>query len=126
MNIFVETKLTASSPYIDENVLEEFKKFMGDEGDSLARELIELYLKNTPKLMSDIGNDVKIGNMESLKIHVHSLKGSSAQLGVTGIASLCRNIEDVILEGRFVEIKPMVDKLKAVYKEVELNFRERI
>jgi HPt (histidine-containing phosphotransfer) domain-containing protein len=126
MNLSSETKLVESSPFIDEKVLDEFKKFMGEEGEALVKELIELYLKNTPKLMANIQNDIKAEDMESLKAHVHGLKGSSAQLGVIGISSLCKKIEEVTLEGKFDEIKPLHDQLIEVYRQVAANYQERI
>jgi HPt (histidine-containing phosphotransfer) domain-containing protein len=126
MNLFIDTKLISSSPFIDEKVMDEFKKFMGEEGDTLVKELIELYLKNTPKLMADIENDIKVGDIESLKIHIHGLKGSSAQLGVVGVSNMCKNIEEVILEGKINEIKPLHDQLKDVYQQVATNYQGRI
>ena len=118
-------KLDKPSPYIDENVLDEFKKFMGDEGDGLVKELIELYHTNAPQLISLIKNDINSGDIESLKTHVHSLKGNSGQLGITGIAGLCRQLEDVIHEGRFVEIDPLFEQLQTTYQQVEIVIKNK-
>ena len=126
INNFTPTKLVLNPPYVDEKVMDEFKKYMGDDGDSMEKELITLYLTNTPKAINLIGQDMKTGDIESLKAHVHSLKGSSAQLGVTGIATLCRNIEDAILEGKFVEIEPIFDRLEEIYPQVESIFKNKL
>ncbi|MHC1740803.1 MAG: Hpt domain-containing protein [Anaerolineaceae bacterium] len=125
MNVFLDTKLVISSPYVDENVMDEFKNFMGDDGDDLAKELIELYLKNTPLMITKIKEDINAWNIASLKTHVHGLKGSSAQLGITGIASLCRKIEDVIFEERYSEINQLFTQLEEVYQQVELYYRSK-
>ena len=120
-----KTKLVKHPSYIDETVLEEFKKFMGDEGESLVKELIELYLTNAPQLINLIKNDISSGDIESLKTHIHSLKGNSGQLGVSGIAELCRQIEDVINEGKFVEIDPLFEKLEKTYQQVEIALKNK-
>ena len=73
---------TTLSPLVDENVLDEFIKFMGDEGKDLARELIDMYLKNSPKMLDSIHADLRMNNVDQLKTHIHTLKGSRAQLGV--------------------------------------------
>ena len=126
MNALIETKEKLISPYIDEKVMDEFKQFMGEEGPDMVKELKELYLTNTPKLISNIKKDIKARDMDSLKTHVHGLKGSSAQLGVTGIASLSRDIEDVIPSGRFDEIEALFKHLLDVYKKVKITFTNQL
>ncbi|NMC86818.1 MAG: Hpt domain-containing protein, partial [Anaerolineaceae bacterium] len=74
-----ETLPTTLSPLVDENVLDEFIKFMGDEGADLARDLIDMYLKNSPKMLDSIHADLRTNNVDQLKTHIHTLKGSSAQ-----------------------------------------------
>ena len=116
---------TTLSPLVDENVLDEFIKFMGDEGKDLARELIDMYLKNSPKMLDSIHADLRMNNVDQLKTHIHTLKGSSAQLGVVGVASLCRSIEDVILEGRFSELDDLICQLDKTYSKVTDYYSQR-
>lgn len=116
---------TTLSPLVDENVLDEFIKFMGDEGKDLARDLIDMYLKNSPKMLDSIHADLRTNNVDQLKTHIHTLKGSSAQLGVVGVASLCRSIEDVILEGRFSELDDLICQLDETYSKVTDYYSQR-
>jgi HPt (histidine-containing phosphotransfer) domain-containing protein len=120
-----ETLSTPVSPLVDENVLDEFIKFMGDEGEDLSRDLIGMYLKNTPQMLDVIHADLRMNNIDQLKTHVHTLKGSSAQLGVVGIASLCHSIEDVILEGHFSEISGLIRQLDDTYSKVTDYYSRR-
>lgn len=120
-----ETLPTTLSPLVDENVLDEFIKFMGDEGKDLARDLIDMYLKNSPKMLDSIHADLRTNNVDQLKTHIHTLKGSSAQLGVVGVASLCRSIEDVILEGRFSELDDLISQLDETYSKVTDYYSQR-
>jgi HPt (histidine-containing phosphotransfer) domain-containing protein len=126
MNALIETKENLVSPYIDEKVMDEFKQFMGEEGGDMVKELKGLYLTNTPKLISNIKKDIKARDMNALKTHVHGLKGSSAQLGVTGIASLSREIEEVIPSGRFDEIESLFKQLLNVFKKVKITFSNQL
>lgn len=125
MVTLTETLPTTLSPLVDENVLDEFIKFMGDEGADLARDLIDMYLKNSPKMLDSIHADLRTNNVDQLKTHIHTLKGSSAQLGVVGVASLCRSIEDVILEGRFSELDDLISQLDETYSKVTDYYSQR-
>ncbi len=126
MNAFVDVNLSVGASFVDDNVMDEFKRFMGEEGDPLAKELIELYLQNAPKMIADVEEDIHSGNSEALKAHVHGLKGSSAQLGVTGIADACRAIEDAILEGETDKIQLLFTQLQKIYRQVVVYFTNKL
>jgi HPt (histidine-containing phosphotransfer) domain-containing protein len=120
------TNSSINSTLIDESVLEEFRQYMGEETDDMVEELLELYLKNTPALLTLIGEDIRVNNMSTLKIHLHSLKGSSAQLGVVGISDHCRKIENVIQEENFDQLLPLFEQLLLTYQQVEKIFINRL
>jgi HPt (histidine-containing phosphotransfer) domain-containing protein len=126
MNALIDVKLNATSQYVDDKVMDEFIHFMGEDGDGLAKELMELYLKNAPKMIAGIEADIQAGNMDALKAHVHGLKGSSAQLGVIGIADTCRAIENAILESEPDQIQPLFAQLQDIYQQVDIYFTNRV
>lgn len=111
---------------IDEKILSEFIAFMGDDGDDLAKDLVALYLKKTPALIAKIEGDILSNDMDGLKNHVHSLKGSSAQLGVVGVSEVCKSIENVLLVKQYDEIGPLLDQLVSNYRQIEQTFSERL
>lgn len=126
MNDAPGVNLFSSSALVDDQVLEEFIHFMGDEGADLAKELIQLYLKNAPEMLANIQQDIQAGDVDATKAHVHGLKGSSAQLGVIRIADECRNIESVILAGHFDQVPRLFEQLTADYHEVERYFNAKL
>jgi HPt (histidine-containing phosphotransfer) domain-containing protein len=122
----LKTKVIANSDLIDETILKEFCEFMGEDGDDLVKEVLEIYLRNAPEMIKRITNDISANNMKSLAADAHTFKGSSAQVGAVGIASLCREIDDAIQNEQFGEIKQIYDRLIGAYKEVEAIFLERL
>ncbi len=126
MNALLDTKLTLHTLFVDDSVMAEFKRFMGEDGDSLEKELIVLYLKQTPKLIANISNEISTGKIDELKVHVHSLKGSSGQLGVTGISEQCIDIEEALRQGNVDEAARLITELKEVYKQVEKFFKAKL
>lgn len=126
MFTLMEVKTDFRSEYIDESVMQEIKDFMGDEGESTIRELIAIYLANTPPMIARIKKDLLANDLESLKAHVHGLKGSSASVGIVGISKICKLIEELIKIGKNDEIGKQFDQIEIIYSQVETELRERL
>lgn len=126
MEMQLKTKVVVKSDLIDESILKEFCEFMGEDGDDLVKEVLEIYLRNAPEMIKRITNDIDANNMKSLAADAHTFKGSSAQVGAVGIASLCKEIDDAIQAEQIEQIKPLFDRLIGAYKEVEAIFLERL
>jgi histidine phosphotransfer protein HptB len=116
-------KIDVKSPYIDDSVLNEIRDFMGEEGDATIADLVSIYLTNTPKTIALVGDDLTTENLDSLKAHVHSLKGSSAGVGVIGISSLCKEIEECLSSGTLDEVYGRFDRILSIFHQVEKEFR---
>lgn len=78
---------------VDMSVLTAFEEVQGKGEPDLIVELIDLYLAEFPKKLSAMKDFVMNNDWDSLKRIAHNLKGSSANLGVNGIAQLCQKIE---------------------------------
>jgi HPt (histidine-containing phosphotransfer) domain-containing protein len=122
---YYELKTHVISPIIDDAVLNEIKEFMGEDGETTVNELISIYLNNTPRTINLIGEDLKGNDWESMKAHVHALKGSSAQVGVIGISAPCRAIEEALHNNSYDWIKPLFDQIVQAFSEAEKEFRNR-
>jgi|GEM_PF-1316279 len=122
---FTGVQILDSYALLDDKVWEEFKKFIGEDGDCLVKELIDQYLIEAPRLIDYMDNDLRVRDIMSLTKHVHTLKGRSGQLGAERIANLCRSIEDAILEGQYTEISPLFENLKEAYRRSETVIRQK-
>ena len=126
MTVIITSLLETNPVLIDEQILTEYIEFMGEDGDEFVHELIGLYLQNTPLLLKKIANEIRSGDYGSLKIDAHTLKGSSAQLGVVGMAEICRLIGELIAARQYDEIMPQYDRLLDNFQKVETLFAERM
>jgi CheY-like chemotaxis protein len=59
----------------------------------LLAELIAIYLRDTPPRLAALHEAVARTDAEALRREVHSLKGSSSQIGAVQIAHLCTDLE---------------------------------
>ena len=85
---------------MDWSVLETYAEGMGDEGNSLISELIDIYLENTPKLLTSLRQSITDNDIEVFNRAAHTLKSSSASLGAIEIplATLKNKMESAVLE----------------------------
>jgi signal transduction histidine kinase/DNA-binding NarL/FixJ family response regulator len=66
---------------------------------SIILRLIDTYLKVLPEFQSTVNNAISNQDAEALKMGSHSLKSSSASLGAINLASICKSLENVIVDG---------------------------
>jgi len=87
------TEFTQTSESIDLEVLRSFDDPEAPIEDSLMIELIDLYLVETSRLLESLREAVETSNLDFVTLKAHSLKGSSANLGIVAIASLSERLE---------------------------------
>ncbi|MGO3127293.1 MAG: ATP-binding protein [Luteimonas sp.] len=76
-------------PVIDHEVLDDLRTILGDEVDRL----IDVFLDDTPRLLSALENAVDGPDYNGLRDAAHSLKSSSANLGAMSLSAAARRIE---------------------------------
>ena len=64
----------------------------GDE--DLLREVVQIFLEETPKLMTSLQQGIRDSDPETVERAAHSLKGQLSYLGLEPIAKLARDLED--------------------------------
>ena len=69
-------------------VLEQLKDIMGDDYITL----LDAFLIDTPRRLDAMQAAVNDNNLEQLAAEAHALKGSSSNLGATGLANICTEL----------------------------------
>lgn len=79
---------------LDQEALQQLRDLTtGDGKDALLNRLIDVYNRESPKLMEQLVHAHRIGNLRDIESAAHTLKSSSAQLGATEFSEVCREIE---------------------------------
>ncbi len=109
---------TRSSP-IDPSVLEGIRSLEGPGGQGLFERVLSLFLSDSPKLMEQVRSSVETGDAEALRLAVHTLKSSSANVGAAGLSDLCRKIEGRTREGNLPSAgDPLLGQIEGEYRSV--------
>lgn len=100
---------------IDKKVLTQLKNLKA----GLLIRIIDLYLESSPKLVLDMEQALAQQDTNSLYKIAHSLKNSSANLGITDLTNMCRELEVNGREGNMKVATGLVADIKRLYIAVE-------
>lgn len=91
---------------------------LGDEmdDDSFLKEVVEIYLTDTPKRLVEIHECLASGDQPTLNRAAHSIKGSSSNLGAIKVIDAAKRIEE--------KSKDSLENLEADIAELESAFAE--
>jgi HPt (histidine-containing phosphotransfer) domain-containing protein len=105
------------SSILDSETLDNLRA-LGDEmeDDSFLKEVIDIYVSDTPKRLVEIRESLASGDATRLNRAAHSVKGSSANLGAKKVIAVARRIEE--------KSKESLDNLQADIDELETCFEE--
>jgi HPt (histidine-containing phosphotransfer) domain-containing protein len=79
---------------LDPAALERLKSIGGDDTSFLS-ELIDTFLEESPRLMTQLREAAAGGDLEGLRRSAHTLKSNSAEFGASALSGLCRELEEM-------------------------------
>jgi len=104
---------------IDAEVLQSFRDMLGNNTETVLGEMIDCYLEDAPKLLQAIATSVAQGDAIALQQAAHTLKSSSATLGVTTLSHLCKELEVISRTGNLEMGLDKVPQMEAEYERVK-------
>lgn len=113
---------------VDMAVLLSFEEVQAEDEPDLISELIDLYLDDTARQMVLMQKAVVEADERALKRAAHSVKGSSANLGIRRMALLCQELEHLDCGDSFQQANLLLTKIFAEFecvREILLAERQR-
>jgi two-component system, sensor histidine kinase and response regulator len=104
---------------IDLSVLESFREIQEEGRPDLVNELIELYLNDSRSRLVQMRATLNKQDATGLQRTAHSLKGSSGNLGVFGMAALCLELEKTLNHKGLDAVPGIVTRLEEEFRCVE-------
>jgi CheY-like chemotaxis protein/HPt (histidine-containing phosphotransfer) domain-containing protein len=95
-------------------------RLMGDE--TLAREVIALFLSDTPRLIQELKSCLEAGHAAGVQRHAHSIKGSSSNVGAEALRAVAFEAEKSAKDG---DLKAARAHVAEVEKQFDL-FRDAV
>jgi HPt (histidine-containing phosphotransfer) domain-containing protein len=121
----IETFSARESSVINLTVLEALKKFQQTGEPDFVTELIDLFLDDTAVQLESLRVAVSKNDVPEVHRLAHLVKGSSGNIGATGLAELCHEIEKLDRETGLDEsyAQNLLLKLQDEFRQVSEAFK---
>lgn len=112
-----------NEPALDPQAIENLKAISPDDGGEFLRELVAIFLSDTPKCFADLDAAVASGDAVSGTRAAHSVKGSASNFGAARLANAAKQIESLCRDGKMATTADLIVSMKAEFAAVELQLR---
>ena len=103
---------------LDQAMLDRLRD-LGEPGDTtFFREIVKLFLDDAPRRLSGLGDAIGTGEAAEAGRFAHSIKGSAANLGASGLVGLCRDLESALASGSVAGAGELFAAIRAEYGRV--------
>jgi HPt (histidine-containing phosphotransfer) domain-containing protein len=113
----------AQDAVIDMRIIDGLRELGGEDEPGLLVEIVALYLADAPKRLQEIDHALASGDLRALERAAHTLKSSSLNVGATGMAMLCRQMEELARRSEVSGVRILQDKGSRHWTEVERALR---
>jgi PAS domain S-box-containing protein len=105
----------SQSVTLDPEAFNEFRAMVEEEGQDVARELIEIFLNDAPKRLAEMQQALTAGDVQVLHRSAHSLKSNGALFGAVQFSALCKKVEAMGREGAIDGAAALVGQIEQEY-----------
>jgi len=109
---------TQTKSFLDQKRLDMIRAMQRQDNPSVLDRIIVMYNENSPEILRTIHEAVQKADAAALREAAHSLKTSSANLGATELASLCKELEELGGKGKPDAAGELLDRLDDTYQQV--------
>jgi HPt (histidine-containing phosphotransfer) domain-containing protein len=115
----------ASYNVVDPAVLTRIREMMGEEGETMVRNLTELFLNNSQILLDQLRAALATGDTEMVRRAAHTLRSPAAQMGAIHLAALCQSLEAKGRQGDLSDAPALLEAINTQYMLVRDYFTVR-
>jgi len=119
-----EQPIDINNDGLNYEVLDKLQLLLGKEG---YKGLVDSYLLRATTHIQSARQHIELGDMEQLHFVAHTLKGSSANLGVSDFAALSASLDDLALQASPIpELHEQLDIIEKQFVKIELLLRKNL
>jgi len=107
---------------IDPQSIENLRSLNPGDGDAFLREVVSIYLEDTPKRIAELDQSLAAGDRPKFTRAAHSIKGSSANLGALSVRAAAEILEHRSAQQGLDNLAAPLADLKAEFDRAKLEF----
>ncbi len=126
MNSCAQPEDAAAGParqVLEPRALAELQQLDPTGSHGLVQRVLRTYVTSLERLVGQMRGSLDGGDMDALRLSVHTLKSSSAAIGALNLASMCADAEAMVRESRRVELSALIARLLIEASQVEAAVR---
>jgi len=108
---------------INMKFLDQLRELDPAGGMGLARQILQVYLDSTGKLVNQAEQAIVAGDAEALRIAAHTLKSSSANVGAETVSALFKQLEVLGREAKLEQASRLFDQARLEYDQAVNEIR---
>jgi HPt (histidine-containing phosphotransfer) domain-containing protein len=102
---------------LDHEQLEVLSSINDDDSDNVLAELITLFIQENEPRFKNVQECCQKKDATELRKHVHFIAGSTANIGLQRVSTLCRQVEKAIMDRSFDAFDDLYSALWAEYQK---------
>jgi signal transduction histidine kinase/HPt (histidine-containing phosphotransfer) domain-containing protein len=118
-SFFARPKPLAADQLLDQAIISELREMPPDNGVSMLRELIDLFVEGVPQRLQQIGQN--LSDAEQLAFQAHALKSMSLNMGAKRIVELARKLEESGRAGSVTEAPALLKELETAFSQTKTH-----
>ena len=115
----MKTHLITHGPLLDQNAIESLRALSPDDGDGFLKEILTIFLEDTPARIAELHNFRTSGNPDGFIRAAHSIKGSSSNIGAIELRSVAAELENQARQHGITQINDHLNKVEAAYARLQ-------
>ena len=117
-------EVAVEGPVLDPAALEAIRELQRPGQPQLVARIVGAYHEESPRLLSELKRAAQAQDGDALARAAHSLRSSSANLGASRLAVLCKQIESSARDQRLAGAEGLLEALENEYRKVSAALRE--
>lgn len=111
----------ADVPVIDPQSIESLRELNPGDGDEFLREIIAIYLEDTPHRVAELEQSLAAGDRPKFTRAAHSIKGSSANVGAMTVRVVAETLEHESQRAGLGDVAALISQLKQEFARAQFE-----
>lgn len=111
---------------IDPQAIENLRALTPDDNDEFLREIVGIFLDDTPQRLTEIDQSLSSGDVEKFTRAAHSIKGSSSNVGASALRAVAEKLEHHSRQQGLAGTDDLIASLKREFARVQAAFGEML
>jgi HPt (histidine-containing phosphotransfer) domain-containing protein len=111
---------------IDPGALDNIRSLQKQDRPNLVGKVINIYLEESPKLLTCLRDAIPGGDTTAMTKAAHSLKSSSANVGASALATLCKELEALGRASSTENAPQLLSGIEAEFERVQVALTEEL